>query len=192
MLHINIMEKKMDKKKLVYNESKEEYKAVSFQGQVISVKTRLNIEDISKLMSTYLLEYFNENEPIESRTMLAEYSFKSMLFELVSDYTISDEIFYSVANTSLLEDVSNLVDNLYEVEDLIFKTIQKMQSENQTSNKLSSLVDKIYELIENFSSMTVDEDFINKVTSAAKEIKELGIQKEVPQREAKDNENVSS
>lgn len=168
----------MDKKVLQYVDQKEEFDTVIFQGQVIPVKKYLSIEDISRLLSVYLTEYFDEEEPIETRVMMAEYAFHSNVFEIASGYEVPEDKFMEIANTSLFEDVELKIRNMYEVRELIFNTINKMNTERNTSKKLSELVDRIYSLIDNLSSMPVDEEFLQKITETAKEIKALEIKKE--------------
>lgn len=168
----------MDKKVLQFVEEKEQFDTVIFQGQVISVKKFLSLEDITKLMSIYLSEYFDEDEPLETRVMMAEYAFHSSVFEIVSGFEIPENIFMEVSNTSLFEDVESKIKNINKVRELIFNTIEKMNSERNTSKKLSDLVDKVYSLIDNLSSMPVNEEFLNKITETAKEIKALEIKKE--------------
>lgn len=180
----------MDKKILQYVEEKAQVETVIFQGQVIPVKKYLSVEDISRLMSIYLSEYFDEQEPVETRVMMAEYAFHSNVFEIATGYEIPEDVFMEVANTPLFEDVESKIKNIKQVKELIADTIEKMNMERSTSKKLSELVDKIYSLIDNLSSMPIDEEFLQKITETAKEIKDLEIKKEtfIPKGKQDDSE----
>ena len=72
----------MDKKILSFKASEVPYDTIMFQDQIIKVKKRLSISDMSTLVVGYIREYFSENES-PTQVVFAELSLKSILFDIV-------------------------------------------------------------------------------------------------------------
>lgn len=169
----------MDKKILSFKALEPAYDTIMFQEQVIKVKKRLSTSDISTLVEGYIREYFSESEA-PTQVVFAELSFKSILFDIVTDVEISENDFSEIIKTSLFDDVAEKVVNLKDVRFIIEKTIEKIEKENSIENTVKSIGDKLMETLENLSSMNLDQSLVDNINKTIGDIRGMNIAEEIP------------
>ena len=153
----------------------QEFSTIMFQNQMIRVKTYLTLPDAVNIISTYCTQFFDKSRPGDERVVLAEYSIKSTVFDLVADKKIKPEDFSEVVSTPLFDLVIAEVKNYNKILDIIHKTIDNMQKENSLDGKLSLLADKAMELVETLNKNGFDKDMLASMGNMVKEIQGLNL-----------------
>ena len=162
----------MDKKNLSFDVGEQEFEIVTFQKQQIKVKRYLSMDDIAKLVSSYIQEYFDVSD-VNQQLVFAEYFFKSNVFELATDYTLQTEQFNEIISSNLLNEVMSKVNNTNEAREIITKTIQKMEKKNSFEAKLGSLTNKAVEILDKLSEVDFNKDVLESITNTLKDAKKL-------------------
>ena len=168
---------------------------IIFQEQVIKVKTRLSVEDIVKLVSIYISEYFSnsdqENYSPYSEVVQAEYALKSTTFELATDKTVGENDFGLIADAGLFDEVISKISNFKFVIELINKTIEKIEKENSFENQLVLLVNKASAVLDKIEGMGFDKEMVSTIQTIVSDIKGIDEQKEMPIKRKKSKGKVS-
>lgn len=152
---------------------------VIFQGQVVNVKTMLSFEDIIKLVSVYVSDYFSRRDD-NNGVLTAEYGFKSVLAELATDITITEDDFAVVAGTSFFDDIESKISNLEDVRTLIDKTIWQLEKQNSFESKLALLVENLSVFVQSLSESGIDGKLLESIKNLVSEVKTIETIKEEP------------
>ena len=167
----------MNKTQITFNQE-EEFTNISFRKQIIQIKKFLSVADVIKLATSYINEYFNKERGADTNVIMAEYSMRGMLFDLVTDKEIEEGQVEIANSTNLFDLVIAEVANYDFLLSVIEKIIDSIEKENSFERKLSILADKVIEFVDNMAKNGFDKEMIAKIGETVKEIQDLNLNKQ--------------
>lgn len=107
------------------------------------VKSRLNLVDFVKLISTYMNVY-RETQNVEQAPLLAEMEFRTTFFDLaVVNIKIEDKDYEKLISTSLYDKISEAVENYWDLKELLWDTLKTYKEGLSLESNLSALIGEI-------------------------------------------------